>query len=182
MSDFGRRLREARERRGLTVRQIAETTKISAVAIEALERNDLSRLPGGIFSRGFVRSYAIEVGLDADATVRDFLDSFDAAEPPPAAAAVIPEAETDFENRQRIAAIVLALVVISVVLIGIILFLSWRVGRGSDARADAHASLWIQDIERRSSTSSGVARSRPTSGSLPPAGRWPPGPTSSSPS
>src|SRR3989337_2118994 len=74
--DFGRSLREARERRGVSLRQIANATKIGVSALEALERNDISRLPGGIFSRAFVRSYAIEVGLDPEQTVRDFLVQF----------------------------------------------------------------------------------------------------------
>ena len=59
--DFGSRLRAARERRGITLRQIASSTKISVGVLEALERNDISRLPGGIFGRAFVRSYAVEV-------------------------------------------------------------------------------------------------------------------------
>src|SRR5437667_2614166 len=74
--DFGRNLREARERRGVTLRQIANATKIGMSALEALERNDISRLPGGIFSRAFVRSYAAEVGLDPDATIQEFLAQF----------------------------------------------------------------------------------------------------------
>src|ERR1043165_2621375 len=78
MSDFGGKLRLARERRGISLRQIAASTKISIAALEALERNDLSKLPGGIFSRAFVRSYAIEVGLDPDATVHEFLERFQA--------------------------------------------------------------------------------------------------------
>ena len=74
--DFGRRLREARERRGVSLRQIANATKIGIGALEALERNDFSRLPGGIFSRAFVRSYATEVGLDPDRTLQDFIAQF----------------------------------------------------------------------------------------------------------
>ena len=76
MDDFGGRLRQARELRGISLRQVAASTKISAAALEALERNDISKLPGGIFSRAFVRSYAAEVGLDPDRTVREFLDRF----------------------------------------------------------------------------------------------------------
>src|SRR2546425_495476 len=76
MSDFGGKLRLARERRGISLRQIAASTKISAAALEALERNDVSKLPGGIFSRAFVRSYAVEVGLDPDETVKEFLARF----------------------------------------------------------------------------------------------------------
>ena len=54
--DFGTRLKHAREERGVSLRQIADSTKISVGFLEALERNDIGRLPGGIFSRSFVRS------------------------------------------------------------------------------------------------------------------------------
>ena len=74
--DFGGRLREARERRGISLRQIANATKIAVSVLEALERNDISRLPGGIFGRAFVRSYAIEVGLDPETTIQEFIAQF----------------------------------------------------------------------------------------------------------
>jgi cytoskeletal protein RodZ len=74
--DFGTKMKRAREAHGVSLRQIATATKISVSALEALERNDISRLPGGIFSRAFVRSYAIQVGLDPEETVRDFLTQF----------------------------------------------------------------------------------------------------------
>src|SRR5262249_44306147 len=75
-SQFGTKLREARERRGVSLRKISEATKISVAVLEALERNDVSRLPGGIFSRAFVRSYAVEVGLDPEATIQEFVALF----------------------------------------------------------------------------------------------------------
>jgi cytoskeleton protein RodZ len=75
-NDFGCRMRHIREERGVSLRQIAQTTKLSVSALEALERNDISRLPGGIFSRAFVRSYAAEIGVDPEQTVRDFLSQF----------------------------------------------------------------------------------------------------------
>ncbi len=73
---FGTKLKEAREARGVTLRQIADRTKLSMVTLEALERNDISRLPGGIFTRAFVRSYAAEIGLDPERTVREFIEEF----------------------------------------------------------------------------------------------------------
>ena len=104
MSDFGGKLRLARERRGISLRQIAASTKISVAVLEALERNDISKLPGGIFSRAFVRSYAVEVGLDPDQTVQEFLERFQ-AEPAPSSEvrAAIPEEESSFESQQRMA-------------------------------------------------------------------------------
>lgn len=74
--DFGAKLREARERRGLSLRAIADTTKISVGFLEALEKNDIARLPGGIFSRAFVRAYANEVGLDPEQTIAEFITRF----------------------------------------------------------------------------------------------------------
>jgi len=73
---IGAALRDARERQGLTLRQIAATTKISISVLEALEREDISRLPGGIFGRAFVRSYAQEVGLDPEEIIRRFIVQF----------------------------------------------------------------------------------------------------------
>ncbi|HYN05781.1 MAG TPA: RodZ domain-containing protein [Vicinamibacterales bacterium] len=70
---LGTKLKRAREASGLALRDIAVATKISVSALEALERNDFSRLPGGIFSRAFVRSYATAVGLDPEAAVEEFL-------------------------------------------------------------------------------------------------------------
>ncbi len=71
--DVGARLREAREARNMELRDVAATTKISIGALEALEQNDFDPLPGGIFTRAFVRAYASEVGLDPDQTTRDFM-------------------------------------------------------------------------------------------------------------
>jgi len=74
--DFGAFLKDARGRAGIDLRTIATRTQISMVALEALERNDVSRLPGGIFVRAFVRAYAREVGLDPEATVNRFVARF----------------------------------------------------------------------------------------------------------
>jgi cytoskeleton protein RodZ len=132
MSDFGGKLRLARERRGTSLQQISATTKISIAALEALERNDISKLPGGIFSRSFVRSYAQAVGLDPDETVHEFLDRFQATPPPPAPSqvgtihATNPEEESAFNSRQRIAGVVLKLLLISIPLVVLALYFTMR--------------------------------------------------------
>jgi hypothetical protein len=74
--NLGKKLREAREHRGVSLRQIADSTKIAVSILDALERNDISRLPGGIFGRAFVRSFASEVGLDPEATIQEFIAQF----------------------------------------------------------------------------------------------------------
>jgi transcriptional regulator with XRE-family HTH domain len=77
MSDsLGVRLRRQRERRGLTIADISTATKIGPAMLEALERDDVSRWPSGIFRRAFVRSYAEIVGLDPEDVVREFTQCF----------------------------------------------------------------------------------------------------------
>ncbi len=69
---FGAWLQRERERRGVTLRAIADRTKIGAGLFEALERGDVSRWPGGIYRRAFIRSYAEAVGLDRDLVLTNF--------------------------------------------------------------------------------------------------------------
>ena len=123
MSDLGARLREARERRGVSLRDIAAHTKFSVSALEALERNDPSRLPGGIFARAFVRSYAAEVGLDPEATVREFVETFD-VEPP---ISVVDLSQSHSRRRgadagSRVSPTILKLVVVSLMAMAIIFY------------------------------------------------------------
>jgi cytoskeleton protein RodZ len=74
---LGSELRRAREQRGLTLFQLSELTKIHPSALKAIEEDDLSRLPGGIFMRGFLRAYAREVGLDPARVVREYTAGVD---------------------------------------------------------------------------------------------------------
>ena len=71
-TSLGAYLKREREHRGLALRTISESTKVSFALLEGLEADDISRWPGGIFRRAFVRSYAQCVGLDPDDVVRRF--------------------------------------------------------------------------------------------------------------
>lgn len=81
MATLGERLRLARERAGLSIDDMAARTKIQLSLLEAMERNDFSRLPGGLFVRGFLRAYAREAGLDPEAVVADYLDQYEPVPP-----------------------------------------------------------------------------------------------------
>jgi cytoskeletal protein RodZ len=72
MGVFGDRLRREREMRGITLDEIAESTKISRRHLEALERDHFDQLPGGVFNKGFVRAYARFLGIDEDQAVADY--------------------------------------------------------------------------------------------------------------
>ena len=71
---FGARLRERREAQAIPLTAIAEQTKIKRSLLEALERDDLSQWPSGIFRRAWLRTYAQAINLDPDVTVREFLE------------------------------------------------------------------------------------------------------------
>jgi cytoskeleton protein RodZ len=123
--DFGAKLRDARERKGVSLREIANRTKISVAVLEALERNEIARLPGGIFSRAFVRAYASEVGLDPETTIQDFVAQF------PHDSVVAGHSSSDpiednvaLESERRVASTVLWMFLICVPLAGVVLYLS----------------------------------------------------------
>ena len=88
LADVGARLREARERRGLALEALASATKIPLTALTAIERNDIARLPGGLYTRGYIRAYAAEVGLNPDASTTEYLAQF---EMPPTEEPVVPQ-------------------------------------------------------------------------------------------
>ena len=89
MASFGENLRRERELRGVSLREIADATKISVQFLKALEEDRVDRLPGGLFPKAFLRQYARHLGLDADRYVAEFLyvngDPAPATSPPPAA-------------------------------------------------------------------------------------------------
>ena len=73
---FGAGMRQRRERAQISLGAIAEQTKIKASLLEAMERDDVSQWPSGIFRRAFIRAYAHAIGLDPDVVVREFLDRY----------------------------------------------------------------------------------------------------------
>jgi len=75
----GQTIRAARVRRGVSIEQLSDVTKISTTILRALEAEELDRIPGGVFTRGFIRSCARELGLDPETTVAAFVAQQSAA-------------------------------------------------------------------------------------------------------
>jgi len=69
------RLRVARERAGLSIREISESTKIRVGALEALERGNFDQLPGDFYVRAFLKAYARAVGLPEEDLLREYDES-----------------------------------------------------------------------------------------------------------
>lgn len=115
MGSFGENLRREREMRSVTLEEISDATKISLRALEALEAEDFSKLPGGVFNRNFVRTFARYLGLDEDKILIEFQaicpkgDDVDLKQfHPPRPAATLKETP-----RGRLAVLILALMLVA---------------------------------------------------------------------
>jgi len=78
---FGERLRREREMRGISLDEVAASTKIGTRLLRALEDEHFDLLPGGIFNKGYVRAYARHLGINEEQAVADYLEA--AHETPP---------------------------------------------------------------------------------------------------
>jgi len=74
MNPIGETLRESRERLGLTLDEVERNTRIRTHHLAALERGDWEALPSPVQARGFLRNYAVFLGLDADALLLNYAD------------------------------------------------------------------------------------------------------------
>lgn len=84
---FGEALRSERQRRSVTLEDISQTTKVTVRSLQALESDAFDQLPGGILSKGIVRSYVRCLGLDENEWVTRFLDASGQRQENPAAVA-----------------------------------------------------------------------------------------------
>jgi cytoskeletal protein RodZ len=69
---FGERLKRERELREVTLEEVSTATRISVRFLEALENEDWTKLPGGVFGHGFVRSIARYLGLSEESLLAEY--------------------------------------------------------------------------------------------------------------
>jgi cytoskeleton protein RodZ len=73
LESLGARLKKEREQRKITLDDISLSTKIAPRFLVAIEEEQFDQLPGGIFNKGFVRSYARYLGVDENQAVADYV-------------------------------------------------------------------------------------------------------------
>jgi cytoskeletal protein RodZ len=113
MGSFGDNLRRERELRGVSLREIADATKISARFLRALEEDRVEVLPGGLFPRAFVKQYALFLGLDVEKAVADFVAAHGEAAPERKAYADPPRRSPVTLGRAFLAAVVVLAVALT---------------------------------------------------------------------
>ncbi len=72
MATVGQELKRERELRGITLKEIADSTKINLRFLRALEEDQLDMLPGKFFTRGIIRAYAQYIGLEENAVLNSY--------------------------------------------------------------------------------------------------------------
>ena len=95
---LGNTLREERERQNLSVEDIEQGTSIRALYIEAIENGEYDKLPGEVYTRGFIKNYAKFLGLDGDEFSKQFTAEVHGAPSPS------PVSENPVENSAEIPA------------------------------------------------------------------------------
>jgi cytoskeleton protein RodZ len=122
MFDIGSTLRQARERRGLDLQDIAEATRIRAKYLAALENEQLAQLPEDVYARAFMRTYADFLGLEGEVYVAELSSRLEASKPPPPP--LPPEPRFTLPRLDRRTATVLA----AVAAVPLIVLAAWRSG------------------------------------------------------
>jgi cytoskeletal protein RodZ len=120
---LGEKLRQARESRGISISEVAEHTRISALYLESIENNDYRALPGGIFNKGFVKSYAKYLGLNDQEALQDYAaliteQGSDANDDPKT---YRPQVLTDERSRSGL----LPTAIFSIIIVGLIVWGIW---------------------------------------------------------
>ena len=77
---LGSKLKQAREARGVPLSEVEWATKIKSTYLEALEEENYGDIPGAVYARGFLRTYALYLGLDADPLIAEYNASAGAKE------------------------------------------------------------------------------------------------------
>lgn len=117
MGSFGENLRREREMRGVSLEEICDATKISVRMLQAMEADQFDKLPGGIFTRSFVRAYVRYLGLDEDAMMAE-LELAAPASAQPADLGRINQQRPAKEEKRSLAELLAVLVVLVVLASG----------------------------------------------------------------
>jgi cytoskeletal protein RodZ len=142
---IGERLRLAREERGVPLREVADQTRISIHYLEAIEANEFSRLPGGIFNRSFLKAYARYVKVDEKEALEGYTRLMraqgdtgeDVASTP-----YHPKVYTDTPaTRSPVLTVVLAIVILAILTAGALALLKWYQRRSAELRPGPYSEV-----------------------------------------
>lgn len=141
---LGEKLRQAREERGVSISEVAEQTRISPLYLDSIEKNDFKTLPGGIFNKGFIKSYAKFIGYDEHQALAEYQKAVAAAEESadPDLKVYRPEVLTDDRSGASMApTIIFAVIILGLVSAGILFLVNYVQNRGETPLAANTANV-----------------------------------------
>ena len=166
---LGEKLRQAREERGVSISEVAEQTRISALYLECIENDDYRTLPGGIFNKGFVKSFAKVVGIDEQEALHDYTQLIANQGTP-----VVEEQKTyrsevmtdDRSSSSSLPTIIIAVVMLGLMTAGILAFLNYY---NNKENVPANTTVTNTNVNANSNSASNVTTANtnvaaPTSG------------------
>jgi cytoskeleton protein RodZ len=124
MASVGAYLRELRERRGLSLDEIARVSRVGTPYLEALEADRFSALPAPVFTRGFVRAYCQALGEPPDEALARYDGRDGAPAPKPTTASTpshVPHQDTEPRSRSAVLVSFVLLVVLGMALVAVAL-------------------------------------------------------------
>ena len=126
-ASFGEQLRLAREARGISLRHISDQTRISIRYLEAIEADDYKRLPGGIFNRSFIKSYAKQIGFDEKEAIEGYLRTArEQGEPDEVATTPYrSHVYTDGGSRSPLVTLLLTVLILAILSLGVYAAVHW---------------------------------------------------------
>lgn len=146
-ASIGEQLRLAREGRGVGLREISDQTRISVRYLEAIEANDYSRLPGGVFNRSFIKAYARYIGYDEHQAIegytrylREHGDSTDDVSTTPLHSKVYTDAPA---TRSPVLTFLLAILILALLTAGALAALHWWQKR-ANARVEKDPAIAVR--------------------------------------
>ena len=153
---LGEKLRQAREAKGVSISEVAEQTRISALYLESIENDDYRPLPGGIFNKGFVKSFAKYVGFDENEAMQDYArisvnqeNTIDED----STRSYRPEVLTDDSSGpSMLPTIILAAIILGLMTWGILALVNWLQTRESQTVENNIANNNVKVVEDNSNT------------------------------
>jgi transcriptional regulator with XRE-family HTH domain len=140
---LGEKLRQAREERGISISEVAEQTRISPLYIESIENDDYKTLPGGIFNKGFVRSYAKFIGFDEQEALSDYSQLAAENEILSEQPLKVHRSEVltdDNSTRSMLPTLIFAVVILGLMTAGVLFLLNYLQSPGPEVAANKNAN------------------------------------------
>lgn len=153
MNEIGQKLREAREEKGLSLKDVSEKTRIRTIYLEALEAGNFDRIPGMVYVKGFIKSYAKAVDLDPTELLNHYQQNL---EPEPEEEEDLSEVRVKPRKKSKVGRnIVIAILVLAIV--GAAFFVGKTVWQTIQTETIPHLNEKSEDESTTDSTESDKA-------------------------